>query len=199
MEEIKNKYVNGKIYTIRSYQTDKIYIGSTCCALPKRFYEHKYSGNQCSSKEMLEYNDCYIELLESYPCNSKEELTKREGELIRENKDNCVNIKIPNNDPKIRLKKYKQSPKGKAKIKEFNQTDKGKVIKKRSDQKYRESEKGKEAIKIRAQKRYDNRQYVNCECGSKYYDVNKRKHINTLKHLNFINKDNNNINPDNVD
>lgn len=97
-----NKYHNGKIYTIRSHQTDKYYIGSTCDALHKRFYQHKQdlkrsnkgTHHLVSSYEILKFNDCYIELLENFKCESKNELTKREGELIRLNRANAVNIRI---------------------------------------------------------------------------------------------------------
>ena len=34
-------YKNGKIYTIRSHQTDEIYIGSTTQTLTKRLSKHK--------------------------------------------------------------------------------------------------------------------------------------------------------------
>jgi hypothetical protein len=34
--DINNKYQHGKIYTIRSFQTDKFYIGSTTQPLSKR-------------------------------------------------------------------------------------------------------------------------------------------------------------------
>ena len=81
-DEIKNIYSNGVIYTIRSYLTNKYYIGSTCSPLYKRFYEHKQvwrSHNKNykkygSSCKMIDYGDAYIELLENYPCNSKNEL-----------------------------------------------------------------------------------------------------------------------------
>ena len=86
-------YQNGKVYAIRSHQTDKIYIGSTIRSLAKRFYDHKASNKthkkKCKSSEILQYEDAYIELLENYPCNSKEELLKKEGELIRST--DCVN------------------------------------------------------------------------------------------------------------
>jgi hypothetical protein len=36
------------------------------------------------------FDDVYIELIEDYPCNSKAELLKREGEIIRQT-PNCVN------------------------------------------------------------------------------------------------------------
>lgn len=84
-----NKYQRGQIYAIRSHQTDLIYIGSTTQPLHKRFYAHKHISNSCSSKAILQYADAYIELIEDFPCNSKKELEKREGGLIRETK--CVN------------------------------------------------------------------------------------------------------------
>lgn len=94
------KYSEGKIYAIRSHQTDRVYVGSTTQTLAKRFYEHKnayqaYINNQkiyVSSFEMFKYDDCYIELIRKYPCESREELTREEGKTIREM--NCVNKKI---------------------------------------------------------------------------------------------------------
>ena len=86
-------YKTGKIYTIRSPQSDKFYIGSTCTSLAKRFYKHKNDPQHLSSYQLIELGDAYIELLEAFPCNSKEELNKREHELIRLHKDNIVNVK----------------------------------------------------------------------------------------------------------
>ncbi len=87
-------YSLGKIYCIRSYQTDKIYIGSTCQEyLSSRFQQHK--RGRTTSRILIDYGDAYIELLENFPCASKQELHKREGELIRIHKNNCVNIGIP--------------------------------------------------------------------------------------------------------
>jgi len=93
-------YSEGKIYAIRSHQTDRVYVGSTTQPLAKRFYEHKtayqaYINNQkiyVSSFEMFKYDDCYIELIRKYPCESREELAREEGKTIREM--NCVNKKI---------------------------------------------------------------------------------------------------------
>ena len=85
-------YKKGQIYCIRSHQTDMIYIGSTISPLHKRFYDHR-SAKDCSSKEILQYTDAYIELLEDFPCNSKKELNRREGQHIR-NAENCVNKRI---------------------------------------------------------------------------------------------------------
>jgi len=90
-------YSKGKIYAIRSHLTDKIYIGSTTQILCKRLSGHirdfNYKQN-VSSKLILEKPDYYIELIENYPCNSKEELFRKEGEIIRKYKDKCVNVLI---------------------------------------------------------------------------------------------------------
>ena len=87
---VKN-YQNSKIYTIRSNQTDKFYIGSTVQKLSERFGSHKSLFNTSTSKIIIEYGDAYIQLLEIYPCDSLIELTRREGYHILNNKENTVN------------------------------------------------------------------------------------------------------------
>ena len=90
-------YSNGKIYTIRSHLVDDIYIGSTCQSLSMRIGGHRreykrYQHGKCnyvSSFKIVKYEDCYIELLEEFKCDNKQQLEKREGELIRANA--CVN------------------------------------------------------------------------------------------------------------
>ena len=118
-----NKYHKSKIYTIRSYQTDKYYIGSTCDALHKRLYKHRrvykcyLNGEEhfVSSFDIIKYEDHYIELLEDYKCETRNELTKREGELIRKYKDEIVNCRIEGRthkeyyeDNKEKIKEYKK-------------------------------------------------------------------------------------------
>ena len=97
-------FQNAKIYTIRSFQTEKYYIGSTnqktlAQRLGKhrgsyQFYLKHGSNNYVTSYEILQYDDHYIELLELFPCNSKDELHKREGELQRQYKNEIVNYNI---------------------------------------------------------------------------------------------------------
>ena len=89
-------YQNGRIYTIRCYDDpDLIYIGSTAQPLYKRFSTHKaYSTYEhCKNRPLYkavnenyegDWSQFYIELYEQYPCNNREELNKREGEIIRE-------------------------------------------------------------------------------------------------------------------
>ena len=75
-------YLRSKIYTIRAPETDKYYIGSTTQLLNKRFNGHcrsykfykKGKGTYVTSFQILELEGAYIELLELYPCKSKEQL-----------------------------------------------------------------------------------------------------------------------------
>jgi|LakMenEpi03Aug12_release.lakeMendotaPanAssembly.Ray.scaffolds.fasta_scaffold1036812_2 hypothetical protein len=111
-------YANAKIYKLVSFQTDKIYIGSTCEALSLRKAKHKANYKMfvksqkkyTTSFEILKLGDTDIILLENCPCNSKEELHKRERYFI-ENTPNCVNKNIPTR-----------------KQKEYYETNLGKVV-----------------------------------------------------------------------
>ena len=93
-------YGNSKIYAIRSYATDNVYIGSTTQPLSKRMVVHRghyklYLAGKfryMTSFELIKCGDAYIELLEDYPCENNEQLHRREGELIRNTA--CVNMRI---------------------------------------------------------------------------------------------------------
>lgn len=136
-----NKYHNGKIYSIRSYQTDKFYIGSTCSPLYKRLYQHRsnYKKNKVkvSSYEILQYEDHYIELIEDVKCENKEQLLKIEGEHIRKNLNNIVNIHILGLTRKETVKKYNDNHK--EEHKEYREKHKDKI--KDYQKKYREANK----------------------------------------------------------
>jgi hypothetical protein len=94
-------YKNGKIYIIKSNETDEFYIGSTCSTLKDRFCKHKSahksayksSKKHFTASKILKYSDAYIELLEDFPCKLKKELLDREGVLMKEN-PKCVNTQI---------------------------------------------------------------------------------------------------------
>jgi len=102
-------YQNGKIYSIRSRsREDLVYVGSTTQPLSVRFGGHKAPSNKSTSKQIIDLGDAYIELIENYSCNNREELLKREGEIMRSmecvNKCNPVFIKCPHNRNKWRCK-----------------------------------------------------------------------------------------------
>jgi hypothetical protein len=101
MMTTKQKYQNSKIYAIKSFQTNDVYYGSTTKSLSKRLSRHKedyrrWQKNKyhyVTSYEVMKFDDCYIELYELYPCNSKTELERREGQIIRANVD-AINQRI---------------------------------------------------------------------------------------------------------
>ena len=93
--------MKGKIYIIRSHQTEDVYYGSTIQkylssrlashnANYKKYLNGKYEN--VSSFSIIQYADAYIELVEEIECQTKEELKTREGEYIRHNE--CVNKRI---------------------------------------------------------------------------------------------------------
>lgn len=89
-------YQNGKIYMIRSDKTDQVYIGSTTMTLKDRMSCHrsefKRNCANTTSRQILQYPDACIVLIELYPCETKEELNAREQYWINEHSDIACNI-----------------------------------------------------------------------------------------------------------
>ena len=79
-------FSQGKIYKLTA--GDLTYYGSTTQTLKIRLNGH--CSKDCSSKILFESgNKVNIELVESYPCETKEQLLKRENYYIKN--FNCVN------------------------------------------------------------------------------------------------------------
>tara|TARA_R110000822_G_scaffold299451_1_gene422428 strand:- start:224 stop:736 length:513 start_codon:yes stop_codon:yes gene_type:complete len=111
-------YSLGKIYMIYPKVEDAdegdVYYGSTTNTLARRMSEHR--RKECSSKILFDkygVENCFIELVENYPCETKDELNKKEGEYIRNYK--CVNKAIPGRtrkeyyiDNSDKVKEYKK-------------------------------------------------------------------------------------------
>jgi len=132
-------YQKAKIYKLWSPQgeEDEIYIGSTCNELYKRKNGHK-RNNDCRSKILFEkYDDVRIELIEYYPCNNKEELFKKEGEYIRENK--CLNRCIAGRT----LKEWREDNKEKRKEYDKKWKENNKEKNKEHNKKWKENNKEK--------------------------------------------------------
>ena len=152
-------YQNGKIYKLWSPQgtEDEIYIGSTCDELYKRKYNHKQPTNNCKSKILFEkYDDVRIELVEEYPCNSKAELNKKEGEYIKNNK--CLNRNVAGRTHKEYCEDNKES------IKEY-------LHHYQKEYYFKNYEKNKEKI---------------LERKKKYYQDNKEKILERIKKSNEL-------------
>jgi hypothetical protein len=164
-----NRYQQGKIYKIVSPHTDMIYIGSTCKEyLSQRLVAHRASfkqwqkgkGGNASSYRLLEQGDVEIILLESYPCNSKDELTARERYWIDQN-NNLLNKIRPSLTEEE--KNYYQNHKI-----EHNE---------KSKQYYLIN---KEIISNRKSIKY------NCVCGSSIRTSDKSQHEKTDKHQTYL-------------
>ena len=84
-------YKDGKIYRIRNNINDDIYVGSTTQPLSKRMAKHRQNAKSENKMHYIFYSkvneigieNFYIELIEDYPCESLEQLRKREGHYIR--------------------------------------------------------------------------------------------------------------------
>ena len=202
-------YANGKIYTIRSYQTDKFYIGSTTQKLSKRLVGHRTTYKRwkngkneyrISSFDMLQCDDYYIELLEEFPCTNKMELNRREGFHIRENKATCVNCNIAgrtdkeyyeDNKEKLAKQNYKYRQNNKETISEREaqyRNDNKEKISKRGAQYYKDNK--EKLAKCRFQ-RYQNdkeklKQKITCGCGSVMRIDGKVRHHKSKKHINWV-------------
>jgi hypothetical protein len=197
------RYLNGKIYSIRSYLSDDIYIGSSCLSLPKRLYEHRkgykaflLTGKKhISSFDVIKYDDHYIELIQLYPCGSRSELQRKEGEYIRSMP--CVNKVIAGRtlsewreDNKEHLaqkhKKFYEDNKEELKIKQkiyneehkedifernkiYNAKNKEEISAKKKV--YRESHKGKIAEKDKLYRESNKEKLL--EKGKKYREAHK--------------------------
>ena len=92
-------YSQTKIYIIRSRNTDRVYVGATTSTLVKRFSNHNCrfakGKSQTRAYKVLEHGDCYIELLERYPCLDKDESNAREKYWMRQFDEQRVNKNIP--------------------------------------------------------------------------------------------------------
>ncbi len=172
-------YSKSKIYTIRCKLDDTlIYVGATVQQLSVRYAEHKRHNRTSICKIVKEkfnndWSQFYIELYENFSCNSKEELAKREGEIIR--LIGTVNQCIAGRTREEWLEdhpEYKDTHK--LICKSWRDNNQDKIIE------YRELNKENRA-------EYDkNRPKVDCECGGKYSSSHKARHEKSKIHLDFL-------------
>ena len=96
-----NRYANAKVYKITDNAYTEMYIGSTTHpTLAKRMAKHRENYKRYKAEkyhnvtsfmpfDKYGVENCKIDLIENYPCKSKEELNRKEGEHIKANA--CVN------------------------------------------------------------------------------------------------------------
>jgi len=193
----ENSYQNGKVYRIWSLDTNDIYVGSSSDTLSNRFCRHKSDYKKwkegdktryCSSSilfDLVGVDNCKIELIKNFPCNSKAELNREEGRIMRENKDIIVNRKLAGRtqkdwfeDNKEQITQYKKEyyehnkKEISEKTKEYREVHKKEI--------YERTNKYKKEHKEQLQKKYD------CECGGKFTHSNKTQHEKTQKHQDYL-------------
>lgn len=173
-------YSKGKIYTLRCRTDDTlIYVGSTIQPLCERMSTHRVDSRiECKKNRLIyrtingDWDNWFIELHELYPCSSKEELVKREGEIIRLIAN--LNTQIPGRTFKEWCEVRKDELVEKSK--EYRQEHKQEIAERKKtyyqDHKQEIAERKKEKI--------------TCECGCLISKSDLSRHKKTPKHLNLI-------------
>lgn len=105
----------GKIYKVMNIDTGEVYFGSTCeRLLCNRMSKYRASKRRFNNV-MGDISKCKIYLVENYPCETKEELLRRERFYI-ENFP-CKNKNIPSRTKAEYYKQNREKMLLKAKIK----------------------------------------------------------------------------------
>ncbi len=177
-------YQNSKIYKLVCDDPDLIYYGATTVGLSQRMTGHRESRNRCVSKKLFEVGNVKIILVENYPCNSKEELNKKEREYIDNN--SCINKCKPiryENETKQYMKEYTE--KNKVKLTDYQK-------KYYEDNKQSFIERNKKRQQTDEYKQYRKEHYkekIACECGAIVRKGDISTHRKTNKHkLNMVSK-----------
>jgi hypothetical protein len=99
--QAKGDYANGKIYRLVATGTEQVYIGSTCELLAKRLYNHNWCAAHPESQKPTMACKLYeegrtvaIELIEAFPCETRDQLLVRERYWL-ENTLTAINRNTP--------------------------------------------------------------------------------------------------------
>ena len=171
-------YSKGQIYKIWDISFTKCYIGSSVQPLCKRFQKHKsdykkFLNGECHYVSVFEiFNEfgvenCKIFWEEDYPCNSKKELEKREGEIQKTN--DCVNKVIAGRSSRERYEENKETILSKNTI--YYANNKDKIM----EQRKKHREENAEEMKLRNKKNYEAHREERIEKQTKYYNEHKEE------------------------
>jgi hypothetical protein len=221
-------YQNGKVYMIEALNAEEgdIYVGSTAKQyLSQRMEKHRTSyklwkegkATFVSAYDLFDrygVENCSIMLLETYPCNSRDELRGREGFHMRSLE--CVNKRVEGRTNKewrednkeiIKQKKhdyhlnnkealnaisreYRETHVEELKEKQRQHYQKNKEIVDARNKQYAESHK-EELAKYKKEHYEKNKlrlqEKITCECGSTCSRGSMSGHKKTLIHKNFEN------------
>ena len=178
MANIDERYKRGKIYTIRCrYDDTLIYVGSTIDTLAKRMAGHRVRSLKTPNIILYKYvnNDWskwYIELYEEFPCDNKNQLEKREGEVIRQIGN--LNNNIAGRD----IKQYRQDNRDKIseKKKQYRQDNHDKILEKKKQ--YHQDNRDEILVKKKEKCKCD-------VCGAEVVKNTIKRHQRTAKCMNY--------------
>ena len=162
-------YNNSKIYKIEDLNGEMCYIGSTtkdrlCQRMSghRASYIHWQNGkrSKCTVFDIFDkygIDNCHIVLLASYPCNSKDKLTSKEGGYITATQ--CINKRIEgrshaqyvlDNSVKIKARDSAYRDKHRSELNEWKKVS------------------------------------IKCSCGISYTQSHKTRHFQTKAHIKYI-------------
>ncbi len=179
-------YQNGKIYKIEDVGGNLCYIGSTTKQyLSQRMTWHRGDYTKWLAgqhRKITAFNifeqygieNCKIVLIELYPCDSKDELRKREAHFITTL--DCVNKCIPGRTPAEYYQDNKEHLKREAREDYARKKEHNEYYTRMLDAKKIYAEKNKEHIKTRRS------EVVACECGKSHTRAQKSYHMKSNTH-----------------
>ena len=155
-----------------------VYVGSTIEKLCNRFSKHKYESKRKPNLYFYSFvsnwDDWYIELYENFSCEDKEQLLKREGEVMRE--IGTLNKVIAGNKISLSEQDY---------MKRYREEHKEKI----SELKLLNYIQNKEVLLEKAKLRYEiNKEKVKCSCGWFTSKHHIKRHEKSQKHIELIEK-----------
>jgi hypothetical protein len=191
-------FKNGKIYTIRcKLDTSLIYVGSTTQKLCERMTNHRNNPNKNISfySHVKDWNDWYIELYEDFPCERREQLVKREGEITRQigtlNKNIAGRTRQEYRiEEREKIKEYDERTKEHKKeySKEYREQNKEKIKNYRDNHKEKAKEYNKEYREQNKEKLKDHyKEPIQCECGLFSTKTHMQRHMRTQRHKDLMN------------
>ena len=172
-------YSKGQIYKIVDIGFNKCYIGSTVESLSQRMardrtkYKSWKEGKYRFTSSFTLFDEygvdnCKIEWIEDYPCNSKKELDAREG--YYQQTIECINKNVSGRSSKDYYKDKCEEIKEKVKTYKKENPDK---IREKNCRYFQEN---KSLLMEKKQ----------CACGASYTYWHKTRHEKTLKHQQYI-------------
>ena len=167
-----------KIIPLNPEHESDVYIGSTCKPrlsqrLTKHIYDYNYwkngKYNKVSSFKLFDkygIENLNIYLIEEFPCETKDQLRKKEGYYIKNIP--CVNKYLPGRTVKESQKQYRDNHKDY--FERYRDNNKDHI------KEYRDNHKEYFQTKF------------NCICGGCYTRNHKSTHYKSLKHINYMTK-----------